>query len=868
MGEDTGTSASGAAPTPVTPAHPVTLIDSPNRVVRRPKDGLNLAVHALGIALVLLLGVYAHGTTVGVTEDVYSAVAKTARQILLVPVNVLEGLVAAVVPIAIIATALVRRRWRVAAMAAAAGLAAALITQLAIWALHASAPNALAGALTLPAGRISLSTYVAALAGILTAAAAGRASRSVRASWYALALVLFLAIIQGDQSLPGALTAVLLGRVLGFGVCYVAGVRSDRASGASLVAGLRRAGLNPHLVLRLDDVEDLAAWTVTSGIPLGHVEGYAVSPQDAKVGGGTPPATKTAVVEDHRLDAAAMRAHLAGKVPAHRSGHRSYAVWLDAERTRRYDVTVFDSERQVLGMLSSAWDALRNRGLERQFAPNVKESAERAVLMSHEARACGVRTRKVLTASQADSSILLPTRPLPEVVALADLPAERHTDALYLDIWRQFAAAHRRGLAHHEISDTAVLVDGHDRAWLVDWEDGEIAASDLARRVDLAQLLTMTALHVGAERAISIACRAIPGDAVAGITPLLQKAALPARTRAKLRGEKDLLGALREGLSDQSADMHLPTVRLERFSLRSVVMVVIALAALVIVLGSLQISDIVAAVTGANPWWMAASFACGLLTYLGGAIGLVAFTPEKVGVWRTTLVQVAASIVSLVAPAGIGPAAMDLRFLTKAKVPGPLAAATVALTQVSRFVITVTLLIVVALGSGSAGTISWPQLPTVLAVVGVVALVAAAFAFPQVRHWVWAKVGPSAAQIWPRLLWALGNPKRLAIAVAGNVIMVVGYVAAFGFALASFGETLSPITLAITYLVSNSAGSVVPSPGGVGPVEVALTSGLALAGIPYATALSTTVIYRLLTFWGRVPLGWFALRYLEKHDVI
>ena len=211
---------------------------------------------------------------------------------------------------------------------------------------------------------------------------------------------------------------------------------------------------------------------------------------------------------------------------------------------------------------------------------------------------------------------------------------------------------------------------------------------------------------------------------------------------------------------------------------------------------------------------------------------------------------------------------MDLRYLTKARVPTALAGATVALTQVSRFVITVLLLVIVALGSGSAGSITLPQLPTVITVLGVIALAAAAFVIPQVRTWVWQKIGPTLTQIWPRVVWAIGNPKRLALAVLGNIIMTVGYVAAFGFALLAFGYTLSPISLTITFLISNSAGSVVPSPGGVGPVEVALTSGLTLAGIPYATALSTTVIYRLLTFWGRVPLGWVALRYLEKTRAI
>jgi uncharacterized protein (TIRG00374 family) len=75
-------------------------------------------------------------------------------------------------------------------------------------------------------------------------------------------------------------------------------------------------------------------------------------------------------------------------------------------------------------------------------------------------------------------------------------------------------------------------------------------------------------------------------------------------------------------------------------------------------------------------------------------------------------------------------------------------------------------------------------------------------------------------------------------------------------------------TLAVTDLVSNSVGALVPSPGGIGPVEAALTGGLTVAGIPPATALSVALLYRLLTMWGRVPLGWASLTYLQRRNLV
>lgn len=874
-----------------TPVHSVQLIDSPETIVRAPADAVRIFVSAVGIVAVLLLAVYAHGTTSGVTKDVTSAVTNTVRAIVLIPVNVLEGAVSIFVPLFVIGAALLRRHWRHVVMALISALAATGAAQLFIYALlHIRSNNPFAIALTKTTASgvaVTLSIYVTVLAALLTTAGRGTSSRTVTASWYALWLVLVLGIIQGHQTMPAALTSVLLGRLVGLAVCYILGVRSTRAWGPQLIAALRRAGLNPYLVVRLDAVEELTAWQVTSTAPLGHVEmadEVASAPPEMwrdHIGDDEEehlaPAMLMAalhsggsqITPDPLTDASKVRDQIAADVPQrlYASAHRSFAVYTDPDHHQRVDVVVMDAEQHVVGLLETLWETVRNRGFERRVAPRVKETAERSMLLNYEARAAGVNTPKLLGAAQAEGSIILPMQALTgaRVLAQLDHGADYHT--IFTSLWQQVANAHRRGLAHHDLSDLSVLVDHENVVWLMNWQDGSVAASDLARRIDLAQLLALTACYLGVEDGLAVAKACVGTRTLSAAAALLQKAALPARTRQQVKTHRHLLSQLREALAEDLPTPPAP-VRLARFSLRSLVIVAIGAIAVYILLGSLRLDDVLAAVKNASGWWMAASFGAGLITYVGSAIGLAAFTPERIGLWRTTLVQIAASVIALVAPAGIGPAAMDLRFLTKSNIAAPLAAATVTLTQISRFVITTALLIIVALGSGSAGSIAWPQATTVATILAALAVIGVAFAFPQVRRFVWRKIGPSLTQAWPRTLWLLGNPKRLAIAVAGNIILTVGYVAAFGFALAAFGYSLSPITLAITFLVSNSAGSVVPSPGGIGPIELALTSGLALAGIPYATAVSVTIVYRLLTFWGRVPLGWLALRYLERKNLI
>ena len=123
-------------------------------------------------------------------------------------------------------------------------------------------------------------------------------------------------------------------------------------------------------------------------------------------------------------------------------------------------------------------------------------------------------------------------------------------------------------------------------------------------------------------------------------------------------------------------------------------------------------------------------------------------------------------------------------------------------------------------------------------------------------------------QVWPRLIWVIGQPGRLLLGIGGNLLMTAGYLAAFAATLAAFGQSLPPTTLAVVYLTGTAIGSAVPTPGGIGAVEGALFTGLRTAGVATATATSVAVLFRVLTFWIRVPMGWVALRYLQKRNAV
>ena len=533
-----------------------------------------------------------------------------------------------------------------------------------------------------------------------------------------------------------------------------------------------------------------------------------------------------------------------------------------------YEITMLDPGRGMTGTLLEVWNNVRLRGLSRWVSPSVKAAAERSMLTTISAKRAGVHLPEPMGLAQAGDSIMTVMRVLPPTASLKDLAeADALTDEILDEAWKQLVFAHSHAISHRHIAPSSLVVDESSQVWLIHWDEGEVATNELNQRIDVAQMLTLLAIYVGKDRALASARRNLSEEALVGCAPVLQKAVLPSEVTASLR-RSDLLDKLREEIVADTPQESVQPANLQRFAPKTMITFAVLALAAIILMGSLNFSDIVAAVKQANPIWIAIAFAFAAATWVGGAVPLVAFSQEKVKFGDSILAQVAASIVTLVAPAGIGPAALNLRFLTKQKMSTAAAVTTVTLQQISQFLVTISLLVTVLFFSGSSLSVSLPY-GAIIAGVAVVALVVIiCISIPKVRKFIWSKIEPTWKQVYPRLMWVAGQPQRILAVLAGNMLMNIGFVGAFWASLKAMGGSLNLVTLSITYLASNSLGSVVPSPGGIGPVEAALTGGLQVAGIAVSIALPTAIIYRLVTFYGRAPFGWVALKIMQKRNLI
>ncbi len=350
---------------------------------------------------------------------------------------------------------------------------------------------------------------------------------------------------------------------------------------------------------------------------------------------------------------------------------------------------------------------------------------------------------------------------------------------------------------------------------------------------------------------------------------LLQPVALYRSTRAVLRRQRNVLPALRVRLAAASPDMEAAPVRLERVRPRTLVSLVVGIAVAYVLAGQLAQINIASLVRQADWRWTGAALVLSALTYAAAAASITGFVLERLRFARTLLAQLAASFITLVTPAAVGGAALNIRYLQRNGVPPAKATASIGAAQVIAFVLHMFLLVSFAAITGAARIHSLRPPAWVFFVLGgLVLLVLAAMAVPRGRRLLRARLVPTLGQVLPMLLDLAHNPRRLAEGLGGALMLTVLYVLCLACCVRAVGGALPVTSIAVVYLTGSALGSAAPTPGGLGAVEVALSAGLTAAGLGNALALSSVLLFRLLTFWLPVPAGWVAFNYLQRKQAI
>jgi glycosyltransferase 2 family protein len=777
--------------------------------VRLPSDILRCVTACIEIGLLIGLALIARATATGVEVDLVYASRKLATG-LTSPLLFLASVALLALPLALGIILIFRSQLRRLTEAAVIGLIAAGVTLGCDALLHLSALSDLSHALakTGPGAGSPLDAYLAGLVAYITVL--GLSGRPRWRTAFLLAIGLYclasVAASNGATTVLTLLMTLLIGQAVGSGLRYAVGTNSERPTAEEIASGLSAVAA---------------------------------------------PVTEIRRIPDPSTD------------------NRRYAA-LQRDGTM-LDVTVFDRDQQAADAIYRIYRGLRLRSQVSRSSPlTVERAIERRALMTYALEDAGVATPRLRALLRVGPEAAVLATDHHPGVTLADL-AEEPTDEQLDHVFDTVIQLHRHRVTHRALTADHIMLTGagSDGVMLLDPGDGDVAASDLQVRLDLAQLTTTLALLVGPERAADSARKKVGDAEVAGLVPLLQPVVLHRSTRAALRKSKDVLPGLRKRLIGSAPETEVPPEQLERIRPRALVTMVASILAAYIVIGEFARENFAQVLKHADWRWVIATILLTVVTYVGASWSLSGFVLEKLSLFRTFLAQLAGSFVTLVTPAAVGGVALNLRYLHRAKVQPADAAASVGVSQVFAFALHISLLVIFVALAGATHSTTYRPSPWVYIALGVLAAaVLVILSLPAGRRLARARIGPALGQVIPRLLDVAQKPAKLTEGIGGAFLVTSCYILCLATSVLAVGGHASLAAIAVVFLTGNAIGSAVPTPGGLGAVEAALTAGLTAAGLPGSEALSAVLVFRLITFWLPVPIGWVAFNYLQRHDAL
>jgi uncharacterized membrane protein YbhN (UPF0104 family) len=527
------------------------------------------------------------------------------------------------------------------------------------------------------------------------------------------------------------------------------------------------------------------------------------------------------------------------------------------------DVRMANRDTRGSGLVRRLWVRVRlRRVVVGHVALSSRSQLQQLALASLTAQSKGILSPAVLLLNEmaSETLVLVLKSPVGDSLGNNEESAKAAFSAL--------RTLHDAGIAHRDLQ-AANLIATTSSSGYSSLDAALPGAGVVVRRLDITQLLTTLAELVGPANAVEALRSGYHPEDESVIVATLQPTALASWGWAAMRDARGSLAEVRAQMT--SSDEGTPPIaRLERFRWRTVASAIALTVVAFLFVGEFSKVDLLGALRHANYGWFFIALLGSALTYFAAAANLAAFVPKHLSLVRGFFVQLSTAFVGVAMPPTVGHVAVNSRYLARQHVDGSSIAAAVALSQIVNIATTVPLLIIFGLltGSGISRFKIVPGADLLIGVAVAVAIVGVALLFPQTRTRFSQQVWPRVRGVWPRLLFAVSQPLRLAAGIGSNLLLTFGYLVAFIAALHAVGAHPALLPAAIVYLAGNTVGSFAPTPGGLGAVEAVLTAGLTAIGVPAHEAIPAVLIFRVATFWLPIPAGWLSYVALQRSGTL
>lgn len=249
---------------------------------------------------------------------------------------------------------------------------------------------------------------------------------------------------------------------------------------------------------------------------------------------------------------------------------------------------------------------------------------------------------------------------------------------------------------------------------------------------------------------------------------------------------------------------------------------------------------------------------------LGAAAhNISAFAPLRLRAQDTMRAQLAVGALRIVAPAAVSTPAIGARFLTRSGLALPESLAVIATAQTAQLLMTVVVVASIAALGSAALPLPDARIAAIVGA-GIAVVLLGAVLVGRRSASVRRRVHAAAGAVGSVAAHLRREPVRVLTGLLASGSLTLAHVAAFACCVHAVGGQASLLALTAVYLGAASAGSLVPTPAGIGAVEAALVSGLVATGLSVATATAAALLSRLVTVWAPALPGWWAVRSLRR----
>lgn len=278
-----------------------------------------------------------------------------------------------------------------------------------------------------------------------------------------------------------------------------------------------------------------------------------------------------------------------------------------------------------------------------------------------------------------------------------------------------------------------------------------------------------------------------------------------------------------------------------------------------------QLQDSITALKEANLAWMMA----GLIVFFIGIPVLswqfmvLALQPLRFPL--TLRVETAGLFVSKLLPSSLGTISLNYYYFIKSKHSGVQAGTVLAMNGITSGT-AYAILILIALLLNDFNTnnvineVSVPIGLITACVVGLIIIGVVVYNIPRFRH----KISTTLRSVSHNIKAYKTRPWSIFLAVLYNGIGTCTSLFALYASAHAIGVDINFAQTMLAYTLGNIAAGLVPTPGGLGAAEAGIYAGLSMVGVESTSALTTTLLYRLITYWLPIIPGYLSFTSLRR----